>query len=516
MVCSFRKCLENPELFTITYELVPGRSTRLRQFQKIIKFAEEATKDGRLHGLTITENAGGHPALSPAVLGREILKLGLEPVLHFTCKDKNRNQIESTLFARDREGLHNLLVMTGDFPLYGFMGRAKPVFDLDAVHLLQLITEMEKGIELPPEAPGGGVKLPPMPFFKGCVVTPFKKLEAELMPQYYKLHRKIKAGAHFVITQVGFDARKFHELLLYMREEKLNVPLIGSVFITDVRMARIFHKGIIPGIEITPQYLAQIEEESRQEKDSYRAALIRAAKLVAVLKGMGYDGVHISGGRVSYEDIAFILDKAEEFYPRWQELVAEFQNAPEGTFYLYRKDPETGLNIPERYEKLAPAQKKPLMFTLNLWMHDLFFEPGKGFYNFAVKYAQKINGSSFEPWFTRFEYAVKGFLFDCQRCGDCTLGEMAYLCPQSGCAKNLLNGPCGGSKDGYCEVDSSKKCHYVKVYERLKAIGKRHLLKEGFIPPRDWGLSGRSSWLNFYLGRDHHRHPVPENFQEPR
>ncbi|NPA48372.1 MAG: methylenetetrahydrofolate reductase [Thermodesulfobacteria bacterium] len=505
---SFRETLARDGAFTVTYELVPGRSTRARQFRKIIRFLEEASSDDRLHGVSITENAGGHPALSPEVLGREIKARGLDPILHFSCKDKNRNQIESTLFARDREGLHNLLIITGDYPRYGFMGKAKPVFDLDAVHLLRLISAMEEGFVLPEEAPGGGVKLPPMPFFKGCVVSPFKRYEAELLPQYYKLHRKIAAGAHFIITQVGFDARKFHELLLYLEEEGLKVPLLGSVLVMDRRLARIIFRGVVPGVRISRDFLARVEEE--EEKLGPRAALIRAAKLIAVLQGMGYKGVHLCGAKPVYEDIVFLLEKAQEFAPRWQEFVPEFQDSPPDTFYLFRKDPETGLNLRERNER-ADASRAPFSLLLNLFIHDLFFEPGKGLYPHAKRLAQKIAGSRFEPLFTRFEYTMKQLLFDCERCGDCTLGEMAFLCPQSQCAKGLLNGPCGGSQDGHCEVYPEKRCLYVRVYERLKALGQEEELKEGFIPPRDWGLTGTSSWLNFYLGRDHHRH-----FSSPR
>ncbi len=500
---SFRESLATKGVFTITYELVPGRSTRLREFRKIIRFVEDASQDHRLHGVSITENAGGHPALSPEILGREIKAAGLDPILHFSCKDKNRNQIESTLFARDREGLHNLLIITGDYPRYGFMGKAKPVFDLDAVHLLRLISAMEKGFELPEEAPGGGVKLPPMPFFKGCVVSPFKRYEAELLPQYYKLHRKVAAGAHFVITQVGFDARKFHELLLYMKEESLDVPLLGSVLVMDYRLAKIIFRGVVPGVRISRAFMARVEKE--EEKWGPKAALIRAAKLIAVLKGMGYKGVHICGAKPVYQDIIFLLEKAQEFFSHWQEFVGEFQDSPPDTFYLYRKDPESGLNLPERNER-ANAARAPFSLLFNCFLHDLFFEPGKAFYPQAKKLASKISGSRLEPLFTKLEYSLKKFLFDCERCGDCTLGELAFLCPQSQCAKGLLNGPCGGSQDGYCEVYPEKRCLYVRVYERLKALGKEEKLKEGFIPPRDWNLAGTSSWLNFYLGRDHHRH----------
>ena len=61
--------------------------------------------------------------------------MGLDVISHFSCKDKNRNQIESLLFGWDRSGLHNLLVLTGDYPKPGFQGAPKPVFDLDSVQL---------------------------------------------------------------------------------------------------------------------------------------------------------------------------------------------------------------------------------------------------------------------------------------------------------------------------------------------------------------------------------------------
>jgi methylenetetrahydrofolate reductase (NADPH) len=131
---------------------------------------------------------------------------------------QNRNQLESELLALDRENLHNLLVLTGDYPFYGYLGRAKPVFDLDSVLLLRLITEMEKGVEIPKGAPGGGNRLPPIPFFKGCAVSPFKLTIEELWWQYLKLYRKLKAGARFIITQVGFSPFTLYQLKLILND----------------------------------------------------------------------------------------------------------------------------------------------------------------------------------------------------------------------------------------------------------------------------------------------------------
>ena len=123
----FREAVLEKKEFIYTLELVPGRGARGKTQDQILGLAEKAIQGKLVHALSITDNPGGHPALSPDVIGLEICRMGMNPIIHFTCKDKNRNQMESILYALDRIGIYNLLVMTGDFPLYGFEGRAKPV-----------------------------------------------------------------------------------------------------------------------------------------------------------------------------------------------------------------------------------------------------------------------------------------------------------------------------------------------------------------------------------------------------
>jgi hypothetical protein len=60
----------------------------------------------------------------------------------------------------------------------------------------------------------------------------------------------------------------------------------------------------------------------------------------------------------------------------------------------------------------------------------------------------------------------------CQACGDCALGYTGGICPITACGKGLLNGPCGGAKDGKCEVDTEKDCGWIKIYERLKKLDR--------------------------------------------
>ena len=66
----------------------------------------------------------------------------------------------------------------------------------------------------------------------------------------------------------------------------------------------------------------------------------------------------------------------------------------------------------------------------------------------------------------------------CKMCGDCVLGSTGGICPITQCAKSLVNGPCGGQKNGKCEVNPENDCAWIKIYERLVATGQEHKLFE--------------------------------------
>jgi hypothetical protein len=78
----------------------------------------------------------------------------------------------------------------------------------------------------------------------------------------------------------------------------------------------------------------------------------------------------------------------------------------------------------------------------------------------------------------------------CQQCGECELGKFAGICPLTQCAKGLLNGPCGGSKNGKCEVDPERDCAWIKIYERLKALDEMEKMKK-IVGPKDWSKMNR-------------------------
>jgi len=78
----------------------------------------------------------------------------------------------------------------------------------------------------------------------------------------------------------------------------------------------------------------------------------------------------------------------------------------------------------------------------------------------------------------------------CSQCGQCILGEMAGICPLTACHKGLLNGPCGGTNNGKCEVDKEKDCAWTLIYERLKEQGRLDLMRK-YQPPKNYQVVPR-------------------------
>lgn len=76
----------------------------------------------------------------------------------------------------------------------------------------------------------------------------------------------------------------------------------------------------------------------------------------------------------------------------------------------------------------------------------------------------------------------------CAACGDCILGLTGGVCPIARCSKSLLNGPCGGSLDGHCEINPEISCAWQLIYDRLNSMGKLDILMD-IQPPKNWQTS---------------------------
>ncbi|MCK8827121.1 methylenetetrahydrofolate reductase C-terminal domain-containing protein [Natroniella acetigena] len=497
-----KESILNDDEFTITWELVPGRGAREANQEMIFKNTERAVEGGKVDAITITDNPGGNPAISAEYLGIKIKEMGIEPLVHFTCKDKNRNQIESFLYSMERENVNNILVMTGDYPVSGYNGRSRPVYDFDPVHIVELMKDLNDGLEYK-DAFGRSNSLKPTNFFPGVAASPFKALESEQMAQYYKLKKKVEAGAEYIIPQLGYDARKYHELIKFVEQQGWDIPIIGNVYVLSYGASRAMNANRIPGCVVTDDLVADLAKEKDADDGGHQAGLERAAKMYAFKKGMGFAGVHIAGHGMSYEDLEFIIEKGEELAPNWKDLVHEFDYPMEDGFYYFEKDEETGLNT----DKPAARNHKPSKEFVNSSfrvMHHALFEPASPLFKPMQFLCKTVEDSIFEGPFDLMERVIKTVSNECRECGDCALFDLAYLCPMSQCPKNQRNGACGGSRDGWCEVyPKEQKCIYVRVYDRLKPYGEEEQLQEYIVPPVNWDLYRTSSWINFFMGRDH-------------
>jgi methylenetetrahydrofolate reductase (NADH) len=146
----------------------------------------------------------------------------------------------------------------------------------------------------------------------------------------------------------------------------------------------------------------------------------------------------------------------------------------------------------------------PLKYRVSRRLHDTVFAPdaplhpaGRALYRSVEKAPRPV-----EKVAHALEQAAKVPLFRCKDCGDCSLAEIAYVCPESQCVKNQRNGPCGGTRDGLCEVLDSE-CIWSQAYERLKAYGEEETMLDGPVVVKDNALAGTSAWANTFLGRDH-------------
>jgi methylenetetrahydrofolate reductase (NADPH) len=408
----------------------------------------------------------------------------------------NRVGMESRALQLARMGMKNILCLTGDYSGKGFGGRGTPVFDLDSV----LLTRMMQGLSNRMMASGD-----PEPFFTGCGVSPFKTLKSECLAQYKKLDKKIDAGSGFVITQLGYDINKFNELIRYHNEKHAVIPMMASVYLLSPKAARAMNRGRVPGAHVSDTLYETVAREWKTPKEGLSAAIERTARLGVVLKGFGYRGIHLGGIHRSFKTIARILDRMEEIEDDWPDYMHEFSGREKSAHYVY--DPVIeDTAVPGSRPGLKERVLEHWPYKMLCFAHSLFFDKTGAMAPVYRKLAAFLD-SHHTSWILKrsLEDPMKILLLSCQSCGDCGIQHAAFLCPESGCPKHTRNGPCGGSRNGACEVYPEKDCIWIRAYNRLEHAGKLSIFLKDKVPPRNWELNRTSSWINFHLGRDHQK-----------
>ena len=235
--------------FAVTAETSPTATTD--RFAPIIRAAPlKACADA----INITDGAGARAHLSSLVTAGLLVEAGFEPILQFTCRDRNRLALQGDLLGAATIGVHSILCLTGDAPEAGDEPETKGVFDIGSAQLIALAKRLRDDGTL-----GSGRAVTGRPrFFIGAADLP---LDPPPDWQPKALVAKIDAGADFVQTQYCFDmarCRRYMERLGEFGVPKRLHILIGIGPLKSARQARWMRENLF-GVEIPDEIVNRLE-----------------------------------------------------------------------------------------------------------------------------------------------------------------------------------------------------------------------------------------------------------------
>lgn len=212
--------------FVITAEVTPPVTADRNEF-----LAKALPLKGLADAVNITDGAGARPHLGAVTAAAMLVAAGIEPILQFTCRDRNRIALQSDLLSAAASGVHNLLMLRGDDPSAGDQPDAMPVFDLDPRTLLETARRLRDSGELPSGRKVGGRA----DFFLGGADNP---IDPPPGWQPKGLRAKIDAGAQFVQTQFCMDAGVVRRYLARLAEHGLTGRMSMLIGIAPLRSAK--------------------------------------------------------------------------------------------------------------------------------------------------------------------------------------------------------------------------------------------------------------------------------------
>ena len=212
--------------FVITAEVTPPVTADRAEL-----IAKAAPLKGKADAVNITDSAGARPTLSAVMSAAMLIEAGIEPILQFTCRDRNRIALQSDLMSAAASGVRNLLVLRGDDPSAGDQPDAKPVFDLDPRQLLETARLLRDKGELPTGRKVSGRA----EFLLGCADNP---IDPQPGWEPKSLAGKVAAGAQFAQTQFCMDAGVVRRYMARLAEQGLADKLYVLIGIVPLRSAK--------------------------------------------------------------------------------------------------------------------------------------------------------------------------------------------------------------------------------------------------------------------------------------
>ena len=291
--------------FGVTAEMAPPKGYDFTEQME----AAELLK-GKVHGVNVTDMQSASLKATGLGLCIKLKQAGVEPILQMTGRDRNRMALMGDALAAAAFGIDTMLALTGDHPVVGDCRDAKPVYDLDSVGILKMLSDMEAtgndcgGNEIAGGAPS---------FYKGASVTPVYE---PLFLQINKLRQKVEAGAKYVQTQGIFDIDTYKRFLEEVDKAGIKTHIMAGIIpLKAAGMAKYMNENV-PGIDVPQHMIDRLAAAAAEGKEKgvkglpMKLGIEMAAEMIAEIKAQGLgDGVHIMAIGAE-KNVPVILEKA--------------------------------------------------------------------------------------------------------------------------------------------------------------------------------------------------------------
>lgn len=261
--------------FAVTAEVTPPRGADPRR-----TLAAAAGLRGLVHAVNVTDGSRAVMRMSSLAVCRLLLEAGLEPILQMTCRDRNRIALQADLLGAHALGIRQVLCLTGDPVRAGDQPRARAVNELEAVRLIQLVGQLNAGLDpVQGTLPDG-----PTALLAGAAADPQSPSWSGLKA---RVRRKHEAGARFLQTQMVMDPlalRRFVEEIT----APLALPVLAGVFLLKSARNALFINRVVPGARIPQAVIDRLAQAS----DPAAEGIAIAAEQVATYRTMA-QGVHL-------------------------------------------------------------------------------------------------------------------------------------------------------------------------------------------------------------------------------
>ena len=233
---------------------------------------------GWVHAVNVTDGSRAVMRMSSLALCRLLLDAGIEPVLQLACRDRNRIALQAELLGAHALGVRNLLCLTGDPVRAGDQPGARPVNELEAVRLLQLVQHFNGGQDpVQGELPDG-----PTDLFAGAAADPQSASWSGLKS---RLLRKKQAGARFIQTQMVMDAEALKRFVGDLAAP-LDLPVLAGVFLLKSARNAAFINRVVPGANIPQAVIDRLAEAPDPAAEGVAIAAEQVGAYLQIAQGV--------------------------------------------------------------------------------------------------------------------------------------------------------------------------------------------------------------------------------------